>query len=176
MSALCRELIITLKSIFKEFHQDILKIIKLLTYPLWSFRKSRNVCVDCFQLYWIRVFFVLGYKTFSLSFLLSLCVVCKSQAHWLLTSSVNMSMKMDSWQFWVRRNLCPGKRVLWVWWAITAWALVLQRGDHESPPCWQCIEFPEAWSIEGRRRRGWQRMRWLDGISNSMDVSLSKFQ
>ena len=58
----------------------------------------------------------------------------------------------------------------WCWsWSSTTLTSWYQRAD-------SLEKTPMLGKIEGRRRSGWQRMRWFDGIIDSMDMCLSKLQ
>ena len=66
----------------------------------------------------------------------------------------------QSWIFIGRTNVEAETPILW-------------PPDTKNWLIWKGLKLGE---IGGRRRRGWQKMRWLDGITNSTDMTLNRFQ
>ena len=88
-------------------------------------------------------------------------VPCPSPLFSIITNSHILNARlMQSWVFIERTDAEAETPILWL--------------PHEkSWLIWKTLML--GW-IGGRRRRGWQRMRWLDGIANLMDMSLSELR
>ena len=93
---------------------------------------------------------------------------------------LNCSVGKDSWESLGLQGYQTSpsyrKSVLNIHWKDWCWSWKLQYFGHLT---WRTDSLEKTLMLgkmEGRRRKGWQRMRWLDGISDSLDMCLSKLQ
>ena len=110
-----------------------------------------------------------------------------SSSHgWMWELDYKESWALKNWCFWTvllektlespldcKETKSQRKSVLNVHWKDWCWSW------NSNTLATQCEELthwkrPQCWEVEGRRRWGWHRMRWLDSITNLMDMSLSK--
>ena len=112
-----------------------------------------------------------------------------SSHEWILELNYKESWVMKNWCFWtvvLEKTLdspLDSKKIQPVHPKENQSWIFIGRTDAkgETPVLWPhdamnglIWKDPDAGKIEGRKRKGWQRMKWLDGISNSMDMNLSK--
>ena len=116
-----------------------------------------------------------------------------SQGYGFSSSHVWM-LELDYKESWAQKNLC--------FWTVVlektlknpldckesqpvhpkgsqSWIFIGRTDAEAETPMWRADSFEKTLrmgKIEGRRRRGWQRMKWLDGVTDSMDMGLGGLQ
>ena len=94
----------------------------------------------------------------------------KDRCFWIMVLEKALESPLDSKEI---KPVNPKGNQVWIF----IWRTDAEAG---TPVLWQPDanrgKDPDVEKIEGKRRRGQQRMRWLDSITNSMDMNLSKFQ
>ena len=142
-----------------EFYAFLTKVhlVKAMVFPVvmygcesWTIKKAEHQRIDAFELW---------------------CLCVRARELWCWRRLLRVPWTAGRSNQSILKKISPGYSLEGLMLKLKLQYLVhlMRRAD----------SFEKTWmleKIEGKRRRGQQRMRWLDGITSSIDVNLNKFQ